>query len=238
MNRSQELQKAHQALRARIDQAAHDSKRDPKEIKLIWVSKTRPLEDVQAAASIGAEHFGENRVQEALDKFSQAIPHTQLHIIGPVQSNKLRKAAGVAQWIHSVDSMDTVLKLDRIAGELQTKLRVLFQVNTSEEASKSGLEMRDIALFLKELPHCSHLIYSGLMTIGPNSGRPEDAREGFQFLRETLERFCGTEELFADFRELSMGMSDDLEIAIAEGATMIRVGSALFGARDYSQPKH
>lgn len=235
MNRSQELQIAQQALRARIDSAAHAAHRDPKEIKLIWVSKTRPLEDVQAAVSIGAHHFGENRVQEALDKFSTPIPHTELHIIGPVQSNKLRKAAGVAQWIHSVDSMDTVLKLDRIAGELGIKLKVLFQVNTSEEASKSGLEMRDIALFLKELPHCPHLIYSGLMTIGPNSGNPEDARTGFQFLRETLERFCGTEELFAHFRELSMGMSDDLDIAIAEGATMIRVGSALFGARDYSQ---
>lgn len=235
MDRTQEILMQSQALQARILHAAQSSGRDPKEIKLIWVSKTRPLSDVHHAHSLGAYHFGENRVQEALEKFSTPIAQSELHIIGPVQSNKLRKAASVAQWIHSIDSIDSVLKLDRICAEMGKKMRILFQVNTSEEASKSGIEMRDTVLFLKELPVCENLIYSGLMTIGPNTGKAEDAREGFVFLRETLERFCGTESHFAHFRELSMGMSDDLEIALAEGATMIRVGSALFGARDYSQ---
>lgn len=229
--RISELSQNLQDLNQRIQKACAQAKRNPDEITLIWVSKTKPLSDILAAKEAGAIHFGENRIQEALEKFTHPINDTELHIIGPIQSNKWRKAVQVAQWIHSVDRLDQIQRLNELAAEAQKTVQVLLQVNTSLEDSKSGIPMDQAREFLSNLPTCPNLKYRGLMTIGPNSGDPEDAREGFQFLKSLQTEFHGSRPDLSEFTELSMGMSEDLEIAIAEGATLIRVGSALFGSR-------
>ena len=216
---------------ARIEAACKVAGRPQGAARLIWVSKTRPVEDVEAAIAAGAYEFGENRVQEALEKFLPERAGICCHIIGPIQSNKLRKAVQVAHCIDSVSSLAEVLKLDALCSESQRPVDILFQVNTSLEDTKSGLAMESCADFLATLPLCRFVNYRGLMTIGKNTGNPEDSRAGFAWLRELRDRFAGRDERFAQFSELSMGMTDDLEVAIAEGASQVRIGTALFGAR-------
>ncbi len=234
MNRSEELQQAAQEVQSRIERACLSCGRNPRDVQLIWVSKTHPASDVMAALVAGAEHFGENKVQEALTKFEPQPNGATLHIIGPIQSNKLRKAANVATWIHSVDRKDHLEKLSQLAVEFNKTLQILFQVNTSAEESKSGIPLEEAWDFLTTLEPLPGLIYRGLMTIGPASGSAEDARPGFQQLRQWRDSLLNSKPHFAQFDQLSMGMSGDLDLAIAEGSTMIRVGTALFGARDYT----
>ena len=220
-------------VQARIVAACNSCGRDPKSVTLVWVSKTRPVEDVEAAIAAGAVHFGENRVQECLEKFPLQRPGTELHVIGPVQSNKWRKAAQVAQWIHSVDSIDALRKYDEVSRELGKSLQVLFQVNVSEEQSKSGLSMAYAPVFLDSVPKFPNLRFRGLMTIGRNTGNLEDSRQGFHWLRELRDNYHAKGGHFCEFTEISMGMTDDLEVAVQEGSTLVRVGTALFGARHY-----
>jgi hypothetical protein len=221
-------------LNQRISLACSSCNRSEKEVTLIWVSKFHPQEAVDTAYAIGAREFGENRVQEAIEKFSQKKDDVRCHIIGPVQSNKLKKAALVADVIHSMDSLESLEKLNRYSAELNKVLDVLIQVNTSEEDTKSGLQMADAKAFLESLPAHSHLRYRGLMSIGKNTDLAEDSRAGFSFLRALRDEFVNRDSRFSHFTELSMGMTGDLEVAIEEGATMIRVGTALFGSRQYN----
>lgn len=230
-----EMRSALEALNKRIDFALSKSNREAGSVKLIWVSKFHPLKAVQNAISLGATDFGENRVQEAELKFTNRAPGIRCHVIGPVQSNKLRKACAVADCIHSISSLEQVEKLERIAGEFGKTLEVLFQVNVAEEDTKSGIEPDCAEEFLASLPEPKHLKYKGLMTIGRNTGVAEDSRECFAFLRRLRDKCLARGGKFAEFTELSMGMTGDLEVAIEEGATMIRVGTALFGERDYSR---
>ncbi len=230
---SEEMQLRFKALQARMEAACLECGRDLKIVKLIWVSKFQPQEAVETAILLGAKDFGENRVQEAVEKFGTPRSGICVHIIGPVQSNKLRKAATVADVIQTVADKETLLKLETICAELGKTIDVLFQVNTSEEDSKSGIAMNAVSAFFEELPETPHLCFRGLMTIGKNTGNPEDSRAGFAFLRETLIALQKRGGVFTEFTELSMGMTDDLEVAIEEGATMIRVGTALFGERGY-----
>ncbi len=242
-------------LEARISEACKIAGRSRESVKLVWVSKFHPAEAVENAISLGATDFGENRVQEAELKFS--TPHTALdgsrvrcHVIGPVQSNKLKKAAIVADCIHSIASMEAVEKLEKVCAALpgngvtapQGKtLDILFQVNAGEEETKSGLDVHEAEAFLNGLAARGetafpHLRFRGLMTIGKNTGVAEDSRECFAFLRNLQQKFLAKGGIFVNFDQLSMGMTGDLEVAIEEGSTMIRVGTALFGERDYSKP--
>jgi len=220
-----------QAILGRISKACELAGRAPASVCLIWVSKTQPVSAVENAIALGARDFGENRVQEALEKFLPQRPGVNCRIIGPVQKNKLRKALQVAQAIDSIADLESVLKLEALCEEANKKLEILFQVNASEEATKSGLSMQDAFDFLSSLPEPKRLVYKGLMTIGKNTGNPEDSRVCFAFLRNLRDRIFNSQAKFAYFTELSMGMTDDLEVAIAEGATMVRVGTALFGSR-------
>lgn len=229
----QEMKKKLTLLNQRIASAVISCGRSEKEITLIWVSKFHTQDAVNTAYEIGARDFGENRVQEAIEKFSQKKDGVRCHIIGPVQSNKLKKAALVADVIHSMDSLESLEKLNRYSAELNKVLDVLIQLNTSEEDTKSGLQMADAKAFLESLPAHSHLRYRGLMTIGKNTDLAEDSRAGFSFLRALRDEFVNRDSRFSHFTELSMGMTGDLEVAIEEGATMIRVGTALFGSRQY-----
>ena len=216
------------ALEARITEACKIAGRSRDSVKLVWVSKFHPAEAVENAIALGATDFGENRVQEAELKFSE--PRTakdgsrvRCHVIGPVQSNKLKKAAIVADCIHSIASIEAVEKLEKVCAAQNKILDILFQINAGEEETKSGLDVHDLR-------------FRGLMTIGKNTGNAEDSRECFAFLRNLQQKFLAKGGVFANFDQLSMGMTGDLEVAIEEGSTMIRVGTALFGERDYSKP--
>ena len=247
-------------LEARIAEACKIAGRSRDSVKLVWVSKFHPAEAVENAISLGATDFGENRVQEAELKFSEPRKakdgsRVRCHVIGPVQSNKLKKAAIVADCIHSIASIEAVEKLERVCAALPGEngagkiLDILFQVNAGEEETKSGLDVHEAEAFLNGLAEKAgaatddgksenfpHLRFRGLMTIGKNTGVAEDSRECFAFLRGLRDKFLARGGAFARFDQLSMGMTGDLEVAIEEGSTMIRVGTALFGERDYSKP--
>ena len=241
------------ALEARISEACKIAGRSRESVKLVWVSKFHPAEAVENAIALGATDFGENRVQEAELKFSAPRmakdgSRVRCHVIGPVQSNKLKKAAIVADCIHSIASIEAVEKLEKVCAALpgngadasQGKvLDILFQVNAGEEETKSGLDVHEAEAFLESLAARGetafpHLRFCGLMTIGKNTGVAEDSRECFAFLRALQQKFLAKGGAFAHFDQLSMGMTGDLEVAIEEGSTMIRVGTALFGERDYT----
>ena len=234
------------ALEARISEACKIAGRSRESVKLVWVSKFHPAEAVANAIALGATDFGENRVQEAELKFSEPLTakdgsRVRCHVIGPVQSNKLKKAAIVADCIHSIASMEAVEKLEKVCAAQDKILEILFQVNAGEEETKSGLDIHEAENFLNDLEARGanafpHLRFRGLMTIGKNTGVAEDSRECFAFLRGLQQKFFAKGGAFAQFDQLSMGMTGDLEVAIEEGSTMIRVGTALFGERDYSKP--
>lgn len=225
------LEKRRDALETRIMLACKACQRPRESVTLIWVSKFHPITSVEKAIQLGAKEFGENRVQEAIEKFSTPRSGIHCHIIGPIQANKLRKAILVADSIHSIASLDAIHKLESICAETGKILDILIQVNTSEEDTKSGITMAETESFLLSLPEAPHLRYRGLMTIGKNTGIAEDSRVGFRFLREMRDKMHAVGGLFENFSELSMGMTEDLEVAIEEGATLIRVGTALFGER-------
>ncbi len=226
------------AILSRIAAACARAGRDPREVELIWVSKTHPVESLFAAHGAGARLFGENRVQEALAKFPLP-PHAdgsprehELHLIGSLQRNKARKILPLCTTIHSVDSTELWETLNRVAGELGVRRRALIQINTSGETAKSGVSPETLTDFLAALPEAPDLDLIGLMTMGPLDGGPEAARPCFRRLAELMRaarsRFG---DRFPLLSKLSMGMSGDFEIAVEEGAHYVRVGTALFGAR-------
>lgn len=227
------------AVQARIRAACARAGRDPAEVRLIWVSKNHPQASALEALSLGARIFGENRVQEALEKFPLpgATPGAyELHLIGRLQKNKVRKILPLASAIHSIDSVELLEAIDRIAGELRVRRDVFLQVNTSREPAKGGFEPEALLPALASMPIPSHVRVVGLMTIGPLEtadgapAGPEEARRCFRELRDLLAaaRAAGR---FPDLAFLSMGMTGDFEAAIEEGAHFIRVGTGLFGAR-------
>jgi len=204
-------------VRARIAAAAERAGRNAAAVRLIGASKTVDAGRLVGFVEAGLVDLGENRVQEAETKRVQGVTW---HLIGHLQSNKARKAVALFEWIHSVDSPRLADALDRIAAELGRKPRVLVEVNTSGEASKHGVAPEDARGLVEHVRGLPHLSLEGLMTIGPLAGDPRNA---FRMLRKQRDE--------AGLNELSMGMSGDFEVAIEEGATMVRVGSALFGAR-------
>lgn len=224
------------SVNARIEAACARAGRDPSDVSLIWVSKTHPVESLVEARHAGARLFGENRVQEVLEKFplpsDATLPDYELHLIGSLQRNKVRKAVPLCTTFHSVDGADLWDALNRVAGELGVRRRVLLQVNTSREAAKSGIAPEALPEFLAALSDAPHLDLIGLMTMGPLEGGPEAARPGFRELAGLLRDARATHGArFPLLAKLSMGMSGDFEIAVEEGAHFVRVGSALFGAR-------
>jgi pyridoxal phosphate enzyme (YggS family) len=214
-------------VRERIAAAAARAGRPAGSVRLIGASKTVPAAVLVQAIRAGLSDLGENRVQEAEAKLPAVLealaPHEAgptWHLIGHLQTNKARKAVALFDWIHSVDSAKLADALDRIAGEFGRRPRVLVEVNTSGEAAKSGVAPADAPGLIVHLGQARHLSLEGLMTVGPLAGDP---RPAFRLLRRLRDE--------AGLAELSMGMSGDFEVAIEEGATMVRVGSALFGAR-------
>jgi len=219
-------------LRGAIAAAARAAGRDPGGIRLIAVSKTMPPERIREAQAAGQRLFGENRAQELLAK-SPALADLDIawHFIGRLQSNKARAVAAAATLIHSVDRLDLAHRLDALwAGGPPRP--VLVQVNTSGEASKSGVEPGGLTELLDGIAGLPHLSVEGLMTIGPWTDDRDAVRAAFRSLARALAEQRRHDRPRAPLSELSMGMSGDFEIAIQEGATLLRIGTALFGARD------
>lgn len=219
MTRTGELAGRLAEVRGRIEAAARRAGRDPSAVTLVAVTKTKPLEDLLAAYEAGVRDFGENRVQEAEAKFPHLPADAVRHLIGPIQSNKANKAARLADAVHAVDSADIARRLARAAGSEKRRLSVYVEVNTGGEETKAGVTPAGVAALVEAVRALPELDLRGLMAIPP----PGDTRPHFALLR----RLAASLGLAG----LSMGMSDDYEAAVEEGATVVRVGTALFGHR-------
>ena len=222
-------------IRDRIANAASRSGRRPEDVRLIAVSKTHPIEAVRAAFAAGQRDFGENKVQEALQKIAQAADMgIRWHLIGHLQSNKARKAAQAAGAIHAIDSIELLKKVDQAASEAGRTVDVLIQVDLALEDTKFGAPVGDVRSIVDAAAGCAAARLTGLMLLPPLVANPEDARPWFAQLRALRDELVAAGAPADRLRELSMGMSHDFEVAIAEGATMVRVGTAIFGERHYS----
>jgi pyridoxal phosphate enzyme (YggS family) len=223
------------ALMARLRAAAEAAGRDPEGFRVVAVTKGFPIEVVLAAGRAGLHRFGENRVQEAIPKVA-AVPDAEWHLVGRLQANKARAAAGAFAVVHSIDSLDLLRRIDRIAAEESLGPAVLLQVNVSGEASKAGFplswfedQVRRPGELVAALGGLEAARVAGLMTIGPAGAAKVEARSVFARLRElrdALQHAAGRA-----FPELSMGMTADADAAVAEGATLVRLGTAIFGPR-------
>lgn len=217
-------------LELRISEACRRAGRPREGVTLVAVTKTLPPEVVNAALAAGIADIGENRVQEYLGKRPMLGPH-RFHMIGHLQRNKVRQIVGMCALIHSVDSAELADEIDRRSADRGLVTPVLVEVNTSGEASKHGIEPDAAAALVAHIAGCAHLELRGLMTVAAFLDDLEQVRPMFRMLRTLRDRLQAAHPAMR-LTELSMGMSHDYEVAIEEGATLIRVGTALFGARD------
>lgn len=223
-------------VRERMARAAAACGRDPEEITLLPISKTFPAESVSRAVAAGIRRFGENRVQEAEAKILhfRGIADLEWHLVGHLQSNKTRRAAELFDVIHSIDSVKVAARLDQAAKESGKILSVLLQVDLGSEETKFGAPPEEIRDLVDAVSGLKHLRLDGLMTIPPFFKNPEEARPYFAQLRRLGESLEAEQPGCLGRRHLSMGMSHDFEAAILEGATIIRVGTAIFGERRHA----
>ena len=223
-------------VRSRVHRAATQVGRDPAEVQLVAVSKTFSADHIRAAATAGQVDFGENRVQEGLQKCALLRDlHIRWHLIGHLQSNKAKKIVEPFAWIHSVDSADLLKRVDRIASEKDARLEVLIQVDLAGEATKHGATPEELPDILTTGLECQAAQIRGLMLMPPLD-EPERVRPYFRRLYDLRNDLLGKGYDSRMLHHLSMGMSHDFEVAVQEGATIVRVGSAIFGAR--SQKKN
>ena len=227
-------------VQGRIELAALAAKREREDIELLAVSKTFPASAIEEAMHAGQSAFGENYVQEGVEKIVQLEklrPWLVWHFIGPLQSNKSREVAEHFDWVHSVDRLKIAERLSTQRGEFPdlAELQVCVQVNVSEEDSKSGVPLAQAEALCNAISKLPNIVLRGLMAIPAPNPDPNAQREAFALVRDCFKRIQSSHLLdpkYQFFDTLSMGMSDDLEAAIAEGSTMVRVGTAIFGKRD------
>ena len=218
-------------IRERIERAAGKAGRNAEDVRLMAVSKLKSAETVEEAYRAGLRLFGENRIQEAYEKFADFHADAELHIIGHLQSNKVRKAAEIAACVQSIDKLKTAAELQKRCAALDKVMDIYLEFNTSGEDTKSGYRSRDLLLSdIRQMSAFSHLRIRGLMTIGPFTNNEALIRAAFQQLRGLFEE-VRTVYPNIPMTELSMGMTSDFELAVEEGSTMVRVGTALFGTR-------
>jgi hypothetical protein len=219
-------------IRQRIASAAIACGRDPLSVRLVAVSKTRTADDIRAAAKAGAFLFGENYVKEAVEKIAFLSDlDTSFHYIGHLQSNKAKVAVRMFDLIHSVDSVGLAMELDKQAKKSGKIQKILVQVNTGMEQSKSGVYNTDLEQVIQDISTLENITVRGLMTIPPFDADPETVRPFFRALRLASERIKLLDLPSIRMDELSMGMTGDFETAIEEGATLVRIGTAIFGER-------
>lgn len=222
------LQDNLKTLNSRIFEAARRVQRNPKDITLVCVTKNIDIPIIEEIISLGIKDIGENRVQEALNKFSVFQHRFNWHLIGHLQTNKAKKAALIFDLIHSLDSLDLAESLNKAGQSIKKIINVLVQINTSEEKTKFGLKANKTISFVKKMTSFKNLKVLGLMTMAPILKNPEQARPFFRRLRELKEKIISQNIKNLEMKYLSMGMSQDFEVAIEEGANIIRVGTAIF----------
>lgn len=219
-------------VRERIRKTAQECNRLESDIRLVAVSKTMPVEIVQEAIETGLTDFGENYIQEAREKISTLVTYSVTwHYIGHLQSNKAKYAVRMFDLIHSVDSLKLARELDKYARKIDKVQDILIQVNVAKEDSKSGVYSEDTLQLVREIAPMQNLAVKGLMTMPPYFNAPEKVRPFFTALRQLRDQIQNENIPNVSMEELSMGMTGDFEAAIEEGATMVRVGTAIFGER-------
>jgi len=227
-----DINKNLQRIKQRITSAALRSSRDPEDIRLVAVSKRMSIHFIEDAAQCGHIIFGESYLQEAKEKIEQFQGKVEWHFIGHIQSNKAKAVASLFDLVHTVDRLKLAKALDKHAGQLDRKLSVLLQINVGEEEQKAGVLPEDAEKLIQSMQTLPNLKVCGLMTMPPFKNDPEEVRPYFRALRLIAENFARKGYFASKSQfELSMGMSGDFEIAIEEGATLIRVGTAIFGQR-------
>ena len=212
-------------VKKNIEEACDTAGRSPQEVTLIAVSKTKPVEMLKEAYDAGARVFGENKVQEIVDKYDQMPSDVQWHMIGHLQRNKVKYIIDKVSMVHSVDSVRLAEAIEKEAAK---------KVNVAGEESKFGLSVEEVLPFLEEISSYEHLQVKGLMTIAPFVANPEENREVFQKLKKLSVDIAAKNINNVNMSVLSMGMTNDYQVAVEEGATMVRVGTGIFGERDYS----
>ena len=224
-------------VRRRIEAAALRSARQPGSVRLVAVSKFRTVDEIREAVEAGIADIGESRIQEAEDK-RRRLPEPGLtwHLVGRLQSNKAKKAVQIFDVIHSIDSLELARRVDGLAREQNKKQPVLIQVQLAEEESKQGLPVSELFTDLERMTRLPGLEVWGLMALPPYLQDPEEVRPFFRRLRELRDTARARGLVGAAFGQLSMGMSHDFEVAVEEGATLVRIGTALFGDRPASEP--
>ncbi len=215
----------------RIALAAQRAGRDPSSVKLIAVTKTVDIKRIREAVAAGASALGENRVQEAREKIEQLGSLAGWHLIGHLQSNKAKYAVKLFELIHSIDSLELAQEVDKQAAKIGKIQDVLIEVNISGETSKAGIPADDAANLIRKTAALKNISIKGLMTMPPFFDNPEEARPYFKKLRDLSVQIDLDKIPNVSMEELSMGMSGDFEVAVEEGATMVRVGTAIFGGR-------
>ena len=231
--RALEIKNNIESVKSQLEAAAEKCGRNPNEIRLMAVSKTKPVEDIRAAYDAGQRLFGENRINEAAEKFAQLPDDAEMHMIGHLQSNKAKIAAESAVCVQSIDKLSTAKELNKRAHSLDKTIDILIEINTSGESSKSGYESyesfyRDISEYLD----LHNIRIRGLMTIAPFIDEEKEIRKSFSGLYKSFCRLKN-ENINDSIDILSMGMSSDYKIAIEEGSTLVRVGTSIFGSRNY-----
>ena len=223
-----------QKVRSNIINSCEAVGRNPDEVTLIAVSKTKPVEMLQEAYDAGARIFGENKVQEILDKYDQLPSDIQWHMIGHLQRNKVKYIIDKVAMIHSVDSLRLAETIEQEAAKKDLVIPILLEVNVAEEESKFGLKLEEVLPLVEKISHFPHVQIMGLMTIAPFTLNPEDNRKVFRTLKKLSVDISEKNINNVNMSVLSMGMTGDYEVAVQEGSTMVRVGTGIFGERDYS----
>ncbi len=229
-----QLEGNYQQVLCNIENACRRSGRNPEDITLIAVSKTKPIEMVKTAMELGMTCFGENKPQEIRDKTQSITSPVEWHMIGHLQSNKIKYVLNTCELIHSVDSLKLASQISKQAVKKECEVNILLQVNVSEEDSKQGFILSNIEQAVRDIANYNNLHIKGLMTIAPYVTNPEDNRSVFRQLGELLIDIKSKNIDNVNMSILSMGMTGDYEVAIEEGATHIRVGTGIFGERNYT----
>ena len=229
------LKENFQSVEARIQAACDRAGRSRKEVTLIAVSKTKPVEMLQTIYDAGSRDFGENKVQEMCDKIEQLPTDIRWHMIGHLQTNKVKYIVRRVSLIHSVDSLHLAQEIEKQAAKLDVIVPILIEVNIAEEESKFGIHKEETISLVREVATLPHIRIQGLMTIAPYVENPEDNRAYFRGIKQLSVDIARENIDNVSMDCLSMGMTGDYEVAIEEGATMVRVGTGIFGERNYNQ---
>ena len=222
-------------IKEEIKKTCHSCGRNPEDITLVVVTKTVDPERINYAVDCGASDLGENKVQEIVDKYETVSKNIKWHLIGHLQTNKVKYIIDKVGLIHSVDSVKLAEEISKRAEKYDITKDVLVQINVAEEDTKFGINLEEAVNFVKSISQFDNIRIKGLMTIAPYSENPEGVRLVFRQLREKFDELAQMDLPNTEMKYLSMGMSNDYHIAIEEGANIIRIGTAIFGKRDYSK---